>query len=62
MVALSSRASKGSRAYARGSRAKDAARAALVRDGWTVLDRRVRTQAGEMDVLPNRTACSRSSK
>jgi putative endonuclease len=51
MVAMSSRASRGSRAYARGLRAEDAACAALVRDGWTVLDRRVRTEAGEVDVL-----------
>jgi putative endonuclease len=39
------------RAYAFGTTAEDAACVALVRDGWAVLGRRVRTEAGELDVL-----------
>ena len=42
---------KRTRAYAFGMTAEDAACAALVRDGWVVLGRRVRTEAGELDVL-----------
>jgi putative endonuclease len=42
---------KRSRAYARGVAAESAVCAALVLDGWTVLDRRVRTDAGEIDVV-----------
>jgi len=42
---------KGRRAHAFGARAEDAACAALERDGWTVLGRRVRTEAGELDIL-----------
>lgn len=45
---------RGVRAYARGVNAEDAACAALVRDGWTILDRRVRTEAGEVDVLADK--------
>jgi putative endonuclease len=41
----------GTRAYAFGMTAEDAACVALVRDGWAVLGRRVRTEAGELDVL-----------
>jgi putative endonuclease len=48
---MSMRRRRGSRAYARGLAAEAAACAALERDGWTVLDRRVRTEAGEVDVL-----------
>jgi putative endonuclease len=48
---MSLRRQRGSRAYARGLAAEAAACAALERDGWTVLDRRVRTEAGEVDVL-----------
>ena len=48
---MSVRRRRGSQAHARGLRAEDAACAALARDGWTVLDRRVRTAAGEVDVL-----------
>jgi putative endonuclease len=48
---MSLRRQKGSRAHARGLAAEAAACAALVRDGWTVLQRRVRTEAGEVDVL-----------
>jgi putative endonuclease len=48
---MSLRRQKGSRAHARGLAAESSACAALVRDGWTVLQRRVRTEAGEVDVL-----------
>ncbi len=48
---MSLRRRKGSRAYAFGVSAEDAACAALAREGWAVLDRRVRTEAGELDVL-----------
>src|SRR5271157_999410 len=40
-----------SRAYARGIAAEAAACEALMRDGWSVLDRRLRTEAGEIDVV-----------
>lgn len=39
------------RAYARGTDAEAAACASLVRDGWTVLGQRLRTEAGEIDVV-----------
>jgi len=54
MPAMSVHRMRGVRAYARGVNAEDAACAALVRDGWTILDRRVRTEAGEVDVLADK--------
>lgn len=42
---------KGTRAHALGLDAEAAACAALERDGWSVLARRLRTKAGEIDVL-----------
>ena len=48
---MSRRRETGGRAHARGIAAEAAACAALVRDGWTVLGRRVRTEAGEIDVV-----------
>lgn len=45
------RARRGSRAYALGIDAEEAACAALARDGWTVLGRRMRTPAGEVDAV-----------
>ena len=51
---MSLRRARGIRAYARGMNAEDAACAALVRDGWTILDCRVRTEAGEVDVLADK--------
>ena len=45
------RKQRGSRAYALGVNAEDAACAALERDGWTVLGRRLRTPAGEVDAV-----------
>ena len=50
-VAMSLRRRTGTRAHAFGLKAEDAACAALAREGWTVLGRRVRTEAGELDVL-----------
>jgi putative endonuclease len=37
--------------HAAGLRAEDAACAALIADGWTIHARRVRTSAGEIDVI-----------
>lgn len=39
------------RAYQRGVNAEAAACRALARDGWTILGRRLRTEAGEIDVV-----------
>ena len=48
------RAVRGRAAQARGITAEQAACAALERDGWTVLARRLRTAAGEIDVVAER--------
>lgn len=48
------RAARGRAAQARGVTAEQAACAALERDGWTVLARRLRTAAGEIDVVAER--------
>ncbi len=45
------RAATGRRAHASGIDAEAAACAALVADGWTLLARRARTPAGEIDVV-----------
>lgn len=45
---------RGRRADARGRQAEDAAAEALRRDGWAVLARRVRTGAGEIDLVAER--------
>jgi len=45
---------RGGRAHAGGLDAEALACAALVRDGWTVLARRVRTSAGEVDAVAER--------
>ncbi len=45
---------RGGRAHASGVDAEALACAALERDGWTVLARRVRTAAGEVDAVANR--------
>lgn len=42
---------RSARAYRRGVAAESAACAAVERDGWTVLGRRVRTAGGEIDIL-----------
>jgi putative endonuclease len=48
---MSLRRRKGRCAYRLGVTAEDAACVALAREGWAVLGRRVRTEAGELDVL-----------
>ncbi|HXA22080.1 MAG TPA: YraN family protein [Acetobacteraceae bacterium] len=48
---MSLRRRKGTHAHALGMSAEDAACVALTREGWAVLGRRVRTEAGELDVL-----------
>ena len=48
---MNSRQQRGSRAHALGMNAEDAACAVLARDGWTVLARRLRTPAGEVDAV-----------
>jgi putative endonuclease len=48
---MSSHQRKRRRAYARGVGAETAACLALVRDGWTILGQRLRTEAGEIDVV-----------
>ncbi len=45
------RIGRGRTAQARGLAAEAAAALALERDGWTVLGRRLRTQAGEIDLV-----------
>jgi putative endonuclease len=49
-----SRKSSGGRSYTLGIDAEAAACAALERDGWTVLARRLRTPAGEVDAVAER--------
>ena len=48
------RAVRGARNHRNGSRAEDAACAALEADGWRILARRLRTGAGEIDVVADR--------
>lgn len=48
---MSVRKRRGARAYTLGVDAEAAACAALARDGWTVLARRLRTPAGEIDAV-----------
>lgn len=45
------RAARGARAYRAGHEGEEAAVAALVAEGWTILARRVRTPAGELDIV-----------
>ncbi len=45
---------RGKSSHARGLAAEDAACAALAADGWTVLARRLRTAAGEVDIAAER--------
>ena len=47
-------AMRGRTAQVRGLVAEDEACAALVADGWTVLARRLRTAAGEIDIVADR--------
>ena len=48
---MSLRTRPSSRAYARGIDAEEAACRALTRHGWAVLARRLRTEAGEIDIV-----------
>jgi putative endonuclease len=48
------RRNRGQAAHATGLAAEDAACAALVADGWTIHARRLRTAAGEVDVVAER--------
>ena len=48
------RATRGRASHARGVHAETAASAALVREGWTILGRRLRTEAGEIDLIAER--------
>lgn len=48
---MHARRHRGQAAYARGVAAEEAACAALVADGWTILARRLRTKAGEVDAV-----------
>ena len=48
------RQARGAAAHQRGLLAEAAACAALVADGWTILARRLRTQAGEIDLAAER--------
>lgn len=48
---MSPRSRQSSRAYVRGIDAEAAACLTLVRHGWTVLARRSRTEAGEIDII-----------
>ena len=51
---MTGRQRRGQRAQARGLIAEAAASAALEGDGWVVLARRLRTEAGEVDMLAER--------
>ena len=51
---MTHRAQRGTRAEARGLEAESLAATALERDGWEILGRRVRTGAGEIDLLARR--------
>ena len=48
------RRARGARAYRGGVAAEDIACRALVAEGWTILARRLRTAAGEIDVVADR--------
>lgn len=48
---MSFRKQLGSRAYVNGLAAEAAACTALEQDGWTILARRLRTEAGEIDAV-----------
>lgn len=51
---MTARPERGRAAQARGVHAEQAACAALEQDGWVVLARRLRTAAGEIDVVAER--------
>ncbi|GBQ68824.1 hypothetical protein AA103196_2051 [Ameyamaea chiangmaiensis NBRC 103196] len=45
------RPARGALAYRRGARAEERVANALAREGWTILDRRVRMAGGEIDII-----------
>jgi putative endonuclease len=51
VTVISGRSRRGRAADRRGRCAEDAVRLALERDGWTILARRLRTSAGEIDIV-----------
>ena len=51
---MTARAARGRSAQARGVAAEEAACAALGADGWAILARRLRTPAGEIDLVAER--------
>ena len=53
-VAAGPRAARGGASQRSGVAAEAAAEAALVRDGWLILARRLRTAAGEIDLVADR--------
>ena len=53
-VTAGRRAARGGAAQRSGVAAEAAAEAALVRDGWLILARRLRTAAGEIDLVADR--------
>ncbi len=52
---MHARRQRGQAAYASGIAAEDTACAALIADGWTIHARRLRTQAGEVDAVAEKT-------
>lgn len=54
MTAPTARERRGARAHRRGIAAEEAACAALRADGWTILGQRLRTAAGEIDIVARR--------
>ena len=54
LAAPVARHTRGRAAQARGARAEQAAKAALVYYGWQILGERVRTPAGEIDIVAER--------
>src|ERR1700761_3885302 len=52
--AVRTRQLRGAAAHAAGRAAEASAEAALARDGWTVLARRLRTPSGEIDLIAER--------
>ena len=54
MIMQSRRQARGKSAHARGHDAEAQAESALARDGWQVLARRLRTPAGEIDLIADR--------
>lgn len=51
---MTARSQRGKRAASRGLEAENLAARALQREGWDILGRRVRTEAGEIDLLAQR--------